>query len=50
MRQISFKENMSRSGRLVLACLGLFLGMTGVLSAQTTQTDSLFFIQVSDTH
>jgi 3',5'-cyclic AMP phosphodiesterase CpdA len=41
---------MGRIGRLALACLGLLLGVAGVLSAQSTQSDSLFFIQVSDTH
>jgi 3',5'-cyclic AMP phosphodiesterase CpdA len=40
----------ARTGRLLLLCLGVLLGFTGVLSAQGAGSDTLYFIQVSDTH
>jgi 3',5'-cyclic AMP phosphodiesterase CpdA len=39
-----------RTGRLLLLSLGLLLGLSGALSAQGNGGDTLYFIQVSDTH
>jgi 3',5'-cyclic AMP phosphodiesterase CpdA len=50
MRSINSYDKAGRTTRLVVVCLGLFLGLAGVLSAQGAQNDALFFIQVSDTH
>jgi 3',5'-cyclic AMP phosphodiesterase CpdA len=50
MPSIHFTEKAGRTGRLILACLGLLLGLTGALSAQAAGNDTLFFVQVSDTH
>ena len=49
MRSYSNTAARGRVG-LVLACLIALVGAPGVLSAQENGSDSLYFIQVSDTH
>jgi 3',5'-cyclic AMP phosphodiesterase CpdA len=50
MRSIVFSRRRGHAGRLALFCLGLFLGMGGIASAQSSDSATLSFIQVSDTH
>jgi len=50
MPSIHFTAKTGRAARLTLASLVLFLGLSGVLSAQAAGSDTLFFVQVSDTH
>ena len=49
MQSIRHIRKAGRAGRLAAICLGLFLGIAGVLSAQSMDK-TLFFVQVSDTH
>jgi len=39
-----------RTGRLFVMCLVLLTGITGFAAAQSSDTGTLFFVQVSDTH
>jgi 3',5'-cyclic AMP phosphodiesterase CpdA len=50
MPSIHFTGKAGSAARLTLACLVLFLGLTGAVSAQAAGSDALFFVQVSDTH
>jgi 3',5'-cyclic AMP phosphodiesterase CpdA len=50
MKLFDLREMIGGTTRLLLACLGLLLGLTGGLFAQDTDTSTVFFVQVSDTH
>jgi 3',5'-cyclic AMP phosphodiesterase CpdA len=50
MRLFDFRVKYGGATRVVLACIGLFFGMSGGLFAQTADSGSVFFVQVSDTH